>query len=321
MTGIHPAPGQGPNEAARPGSVIRLRAPAKINFFLHVVGRRPDGYHLLQSAFELIDWSDDILLEHLPEPLIQRAGDLLCDPADDLAVRAGCLLQATPEWAQRGRPGARITIHKQIPAGAGLGGGSSDAASTLMGLNRLWGLGLSQERLAVLGLTLGADVPFFLSGLGAAFVEGVGETLTPYPSLPRWLVVAVPAVVVPTGVIFTAPDLTRNSKPLKIADFAQAALSPSWEFGRNDLEAVTRQKFQEVAQLITWLRDAALGEAVAPGAVRMSGSGGSVFCSAPSPEQAQAILNRMLSIQQSPEGRIIAHLRICKTLIRHPEQL
>jgi len=108
---------------------------------------------------------------------------------------------------------------------------------------------------------------------------------------------------------------------LKIADFAQAALSPSWEFGRNDLEAVTRQKFQEVAQLITWLRDAALSEEVAPGAVRMSGSGGSVFCSAPSLDQAQMILNRMLSIQQSPEGKIIAHLRICQTLTRHPEQL
>jgi 4-diphosphocytidyl-2-C-methyl-D-erythritol kinase len=299
---------------------MKLLAPAKINLFLHVTGRRPDGYHLLQSAFERIDWADEITLTRLAGPEIERHGDLLCPAQDDLGVRAARALQATPAWQARGRPGAAITIAKRVPAGAGLGGGSSDAASALMGLNELWGLGLTQGQLAEIGLSLGADVPFFISNLNAAFAQGVGEALTPYPSTQRWVVVAVPKINVPTKTIFGAPELTRNSKPLKIADFAQAALSPVWVFGRNDLEPVSCQRFPVVAQLVKWLKQAAASEGVVPEAVRMSGSGGAVICTAPSPEKAQAILNRMAKVQHTPDGHMIAHLRVCKTLTGQPEQ-
>jgi 4-diphosphocytidyl-2-C-methyl-D-erythritol kinase len=292
---------------------MKLLAPAKINLFLHVIGQRPDGYHLLQSAFERIDWADEISLTPLKAGVIERHGDLLSPPEDDLAVRAARALQATPAWHDKGRPGAAISVTKRVPAGAGLGGGSSDAATALMGLNQLWGLGLNQADLARIGLSLGADVPFFLKNLNAAFVEGVGEDLTPYVSTQRWLVVAVPNINVPTKTIFGAPELTRNSKPLKIADFAQVALSPVWVFGRNDLQAVSCQRFSEVAQLVNWLKQAAASEGVEPEAVRMSGSGGAVICTAPSQEKAQAILERMLDVQKAPGGQVIAHLRLCKT--------
>jgi len=302
-------------------SSIRLLAPAKINLFLHVVGRRPDGYHLLESAFELIDWFDQIELSLTQGPDIQRQGDL-CSPLEaDLAVRAARALQATPAWRAKGQPGAVISVAKAIPSGAGLGGGSSDAATTLIGLNRLWGLGLSRSVLADIGLSLGADLPFFLSGLGAAFIEGVGERLSAYQASDRWLVVAVPSCSVATGPVFQAPELTRDSKRLKIADFAQAASEPVWEFGRNDLEPVTMGRFSEVHQLISWLKEAAQSEAVGQNAVRMSGSGGAVFCTASNAAQAQAIFDRMASKRDSADGRLIAHLRLCKTLARHPEQL
>jgi 4-diphosphocytidyl-2-C-methyl-D-erythritol kinase len=298
---------------------LRLLAPAKINLFLHVVGQRPDGYHLLQSAFELIDWADHLLLTPRVDGTIARVGDLLCEVKDDLAYRAALALQATPAWAQVGSPGVVIAVKKEIPAGAGLGGGSSDAASVLLGLNRLWGLGLSQQALAEIGLGLGADVPFFLFGR-PAFAQGIGEQLAAYNSRRRWVVVAVPPSPVSTALIFQAPELTRNSKPLKIADFAQAALNPVWDFGRNDLEPVTCGHFPEVAQILQHLKEAAVSEAVTPDAVRMSGSGGAVFCTAPSQEKALAILNRMVRVQRTPEGRAIAHLKVCQTLMSHPEQ-
>ena len=298
---------------------LHLRAPAKINLFLHVVGRRPDGYHLLQSAFELIDWSDHLLLTPATNSQVARVGDLLCSVEDDLAYRAARALQATPAWVRQGRPGVVIAVKKEIPAGAGLGGGSSDAATALLGLNRLWGLGLSTEELTAIGLSLGADVPFFLFGR-PAFAQGVGEQLAAYISLRRWVVVAVPSSPVSTALIFQAPELTRNSKPLKIADFAQAASSPVWDFGRNDLEPVTCSRFPEVAQIVQHLKESAASEAVTPDAVRMSGSGGAVFCTAPSQEKALAILNRMVRVRRTPEGRAIAHLKVCQTLMSHPEQ-
>jgi len=287
--------------------------------FLHVVGRRPDGYHLLQSAFELIDWYDRIEIGLTPGPDVLRQGDLLGPAEEDLAVRAAKKLQQTPEWARQGRPGARITVHKSIPAGAGLGGGSSDAATTLMGLNRLWGLGLDRRTLSEIGLSLGADVPFFLFGQ-AAFAQGVGEELEPYAASPRVVVMAVPNVSVATAEIFRAPELTRNSKPLKITGFAQAATSPVWDFGRNDLEPVTRSRFPEVDLVLNRLSQAAVSEEIAPLAVRMSGSGGAVFCTAPNRAVAHRVLDRMKDFQKTPAGRVLAQVKICQTLIAHPEQ-
>lgn len=299
---------------------LSLSAPAKINLFLHVIGRRPDGYHLLQSAFELIDWADEIELELTQDGSLIRTGDLLGPVDHDLAVRAARVLQQTPQWQSAGRPGARIDVRKSIPAGAGLGGGSSDAATTLMGLNRLWGLGLDRDHLSQIGLGLGADVPFFLFGQ-AAFVEGVGERLAAYSAGPRWLVVAVPSCHVATAKIFAAPELTRNSKPLKIAGFAQAARRPVWDFGHNDLEPVTRARFPEVDQVLNWLSQAAASEEIAPVAVRMSGSGGAVFCTAPDRESAGRIFDQMKVFQGSAQGNILRHLRICQTLIAHPERI
>ncbi len=298
---------------------IEVLAPAKVNLFLHVIGRRDDGYHLLQSPFELIDWADRLTLGHRPDGQIVRTGDLCSAVEDDLAYRAARLLQTTAAWQAQGCPGAEVNVVKAIPSGAGLGGGSSDAASTLMGLNRLWGLGLGRSELSALGLRLGADVPFFLFGQ-AAFAEGVGEALTPYEASLRWLAVVVPACTVPTAAIFQAPELTRNSKPLKIAGFAQAARNPIWEFGHNDLEPVTRARFPLVDQAARWLGEAAAREGIAPVAVRMSGSGSAVFCTAPDADTCQRILDHVTACQKSAPDTI-AHLRRCKTLVAHPERV
>lgn len=308
-------PEHSPSEA--PAS-LTLSAPAKINLFLHVTGRRSDGYHLLESVFSLIDWSDQIQLEKRSDPEIVRRGDLLGDPTMDLAVRAARALQALPVWEQQGRPGAIIEVHKQIPAGAGLGGGSSDAATTLMGLNRLWGLGLSRQTLAQIGLSLGADVPFFIFGQ-TAFAKGVGEDLVPFALSPRWVIIAVPKSPVSTAIIFQDPELTRHSKPSKIADFAQAASDPIWRAGHNDLEPVTRRHFQDVDQVLKWLTVTAVSEGIAPDAVRMSGSGGAVFCTASSQNQAERMLRQMVSYQQSADGHCLSRLMVCKTLPVHPE--
>lgn len=293
-------------------------APAKINLFLHVIGRRADGYHLLQSAFELIDWCDEIDITPTTDANIVRDGDCIGPLEEDLAVRAARALQATPQWQASAKPGARITIRKSIPSGAGLGGGSSDAATTLMALNRLWGLDIEPHQLAELGLGLGADVPFFLFGR-PAFAQGVGEQLEAYISAPRWLVVAVPHGPVPTASIFAAPELTRDSKPSKIAGFAQAALSPVWEFGRNDLEPVTKARFPGVAMALDQLAKAAAGEGIAPVAVRMSGSGGAVFCTTADEETARRISDRIEESQGVLQQPWLAHLRVCRTLPKHPE--
>ena len=296
---------------------LTLEAPAKINLFLHVVGQRGDGYHLLESAFELIDWSDRIVLTTRPDGEIQRCGDVLGPPALDLAVRAAAALQKTAQWQAAGRPGASIQITKTIPAGAGLGGGSSDAASTLLGLNHLWRLGLSNQQLSEVGLGLGADVPFFLFGK-AAFVQGIGEQLQPYESCPRWLAIVVPACHVGTAEIFAAPELTRNSKTSRIAGFAQAARQPVWAFGRNDLQAVTAARFPQVQQALQWLESAAAREGIAPAAVRMSGSGGAVFCTAPDAPTAQRLVDRVSALQSTSVGQLPLRLKVCQTLMRHP---
>ena len=296
---------------------LMLAAPAKINLFLHVVGRRDDGYHLLESAFELIDWSDLVMISPCADGQIERCGDTLGPSHLDLAVRAARALQNTPQWRAAGQPGARIQITKNIPAGAGLGGGSSDAASTLMGLNRLWGLKISSEQLSEIGLQLGADVPFFLFGK-SAFARGVGEQLEAYESAPRWLAIAIPACHVATAEIFSAPELTRNSKTSRIAGFAQAARQPVWEFGHNDLQAVTAARFPQVRQALQWLKTAAASEGIAPAAVRMSGSGGAVFCTAPDAQTAQRLVDRVSALQNISVGQSPLSLKVCQTLMRHP---
>ncbi len=252
----------------------RYPAPAKLNLFLHVIGRRADGYHLLQSVFRLIDLCDWIDIAPRDDDRIVRVTDLPGVPEEaDLVVRAAMLLRERAGV----RRGANIAVEKHIPMGGGLGGGSSDAATTLMALNRIWALHLPPAQLAELGLELGADVPFFLGGTNA-WAEGVGEKLTPIELPPAWYVVISPAIAVPTTEIFAAPELTRDSKPLKITSFFTG-------LGRNDLEPVVRKKFPQVAQALDWLKT--YGDA------RMSGSGSSVFAAFENEAKARAVLKEV----------------------------
>ena len=218
-------------------------APAKLNLFLHVVGRRADGYHLLQSVFRLIDRADTVHLELRDDGRIVRERDLPGVAEDnDLTVRAARLLQTyAPEGA-----GVNIRLEKILPMGGGLGGGSSDAATVLLALNRLWQINLSREDLQTLALQLGADVPVFVFGQ-TAFAEGVGEVLCPLSVPPAWYVVLMPPVQVPTAAIFAAPELTRNTPALKIARFSAG-------MGRNDLQPVVVSRYPEVARYLEWRR-------------------------------------------------------------------
>lgn len=252
-----------------PRSLV-LPAPAKLNRFLHVLGRRDDGYHELQTVFQLLDWGDRVHLAVRDDAAILRTRGLAGLAADeDLAVRAARLLQSESGC----RLGADLAIDKRVPAGAGLGGGSSDAASVLLGLNALWRLAWSRADLAVLGLRLGADVPVFVQG-DSAFAEGRGERLQPLPGLTGHYVVIWPEVTIATVGIFQAPELTRNSPPLTIRDLASAAT-------RNDLEPVACQRAPVIAEALRWLS--------AHGAARMSGSGSSVFLDVADAAQAQAL--------------------------------
>lgn len=233
-------------------------APAKLNLFLHVTGRRPDGYHLLQTAFRMLDWGDRLSFTLRLDGQVCRTSELQgVAPEADLVVRAARLLQQETGTVL----GVDIHVDKHLPQGAGLGGGSSDAATTLLALNRLWGLGLSRNRLQALGLVLGADVPFFVFGQ-TAFAEGVGEALQPLRMPPAWYVVISPEVEVPTARIFAAEELTRNTPPIKIADFAALPVG-------NDLEPIARAMFPAVGAAIDWLKQ--FGQA------RMTGSGACVF--------------------------------------------
>lgn len=260
-----------------------LPAPAKLNLFLHVVGRRADGYHLLQTAFRFIDRCDWLRLRPRDDGRVVRLNEIACVPADqDLCVRAARLLQA---HGATGR-GVTIELEKRLPMGGGLGGGSSDAATVLLALNRLWGVDLSRERLQEVGLVLGADVPVFLFGRNA-FAEGVGEQLQAIDLEPSWYVVIEPGCSVPTQQIFSAPDLTRNSNPLKIADFSSGGQGVGWQglaVLRNDLQAVAQRRFPEVARALDWL-DGRAGKRFA----RMTGSGACVFAECESEEDARNI--------------------------------
>ncbi len=271
-------------------SLHHVLAPAKLNLFLHITGRRDDGYHLLQSAFMLIDWCDTLHFDVRDDGVIAREDLTLPLPADDLVVRAARALQ----HASGTRLGAHIAIEKHIPAQAGMGGGSSDAASTLLALNRLWGLNWPLSKLLPLGLTLGADVPFFLGGHNA-WVEGIGETLTPLNIPPARFVVLKPSAGLETAKIFRSPELQRATETATMPVFA---VDP-FGFGRNDLQPVAQALCPEVDQALQWLASFGLSP-------RMTGSGSAVFA-------------------QLPEGVLIDsaphhwQMRICSNMAVHPQ--
>ncbi|MBD7924447.1 4-(cytidine 5'-diphospho)-2-C-methyl-D-erythritol kinase [Xanthomonas bonasiae] len=235
-------------------------APAKLNLFLQITGRRADGYHELQTVFRLLDWGDTVHLRVRADGVVARIGDSVAGvaEADDLLVRAARLLQTHAKIAQ----GVDIRVEKRIPAGGGFGGGSSDAATALVALNALWGAGLDEDALAGLGLTLGADVPVFVRGRDA-WAEGVGERLTPLRLPPAWYVLADPAVHVPTAALFQAPDLTRDAAPAKMADFVSGfLLGNAFEPVLLRREPAIQAVFQALAQI---------------GTPRLTGSGSGCF--------------------------------------------
>ncbi|MDR2240680.1 MAG: 4-(cytidine 5'-diphospho)-2-C-methyl-D-erythritol kinase [Zoogloeaceae bacterium] len=259
-------------------------APAKLNLFLHVVGRRADGYHLLQSLFRLIDRGDTLRFAPRTDGDIRRVHPLAGVPEEhDLCLRAARLLQE----AAGCRLGVDITLEKRLPLGGGLGGGSSDAATVLLALNRLWEINWPRERLQALGLQLGADVPFFLFGRNA-FVEGIGEVLQAADPPPAWYLVIEPPVRVSTAEIFAAPQLTRDTKPIKMPDFSAGWGDLGMTGSRNDLEPVVCERYPEVARARAWLRlYAHHAEA------RMTGSGACVFAPFALEKAARAVLLQM----------------------------
>lgn len=250
-------------------------APAKLNLFLHVLGRRPDGYHLLQTALRLIDYGDELSFCVRSDGEIRHTNPLPGVGAqNDLCVRAAQLLQRQTSCRQ----GADIGIVKRLPMGGGLGGGSSDAATTLIALNQLWGTGLPRVQLQRLALELGADVPVFVFGQNA-FAEGIGERLTALRLPPAWYLVLVPELAVSTAEIFSSPELTRNTNAITIAAFS-VGLARSIP-GRNDLEPVVCRRYPQVARYLEWLQ--CYGEA------RMTGSGACVFCAFDSDAEARRV--------------------------------
>jgi 4-diphosphocytidyl-2-C-methyl-D-erythritol kinase len=306
-------------------------APAKLNLFLHVVGKRPDGYHLLQSIFVLIDWADTLHFERRPDGKLARhdSGDAL--PAEDLCLRAARLLRAESGCTQ----GADIHIEKRLPAGAGMGGGSSDAASTLLALNRLWGLNWPRSRLLELGLRLGADVPFFIGGK-PAFVEGIGEILHPL-ALPRQtFAVLKPAASIATKEIFSSPLLARSESVAIVAGFpahnssenktAKSGAEPKGSspeiaqflgagllggFGKNDLQKPAEAICPEVVQALARL-ESEFGNS------RMTGSGSAVFA------RVQAAVDGEDDVSDRPTEKFLEALpsgwvgRICRSIDVHP---
>ncbi|MGC1522862.1 MAG: 4-(cytidine 5'-diphospho)-2-C-methyl-D-erythritol kinase [Steroidobacteraceae bacterium] len=253
-------------------------APAKLNLFLHIVGRRADGYHELQTCFQFVDLCDDITIEVRADGRVRRIADMpgVAEEAD-LCVRAARALQAAAGCTL----GADIGVRKRIPMGGGLGGGSSDAATCLAALNQLWQLHWPTEDLAALGLKLGADVPVFVHGR-AAWAEGVGERLTPlYPPLApveaNYLIVK-PNIGVTTADVFQDPELTRNSAPITIHGFLASG-------GRNDCMGVVRRRYPEVARALDWLS--------AFGSARLTGTGACVFMACESPELSREILSQL----------------------------
>lgn len=264
-------------------------APAKLNLFLHITGRRSDGYHLLQSVFMLIDWCDTLHFDLRRDGGISREDLSAPLQIDDLVVQAARALKAAS-----GSPfGVHIGIQKRIPAQAGMGGGSSDAATTLLALNRLWRLCFSLERLSQIGLQLGADVPFFLTGHNA-WVEGIGEIISPVTVPPGQFLVLKPDMGLATRLIFSNPALKRDSETAIISGFAADAFG----FGRNDLQCVAQKLCPGVAQALEWLAAKGLSG-------RMTGSGSAVF----------APVMRKIDLSDIPSE---FQVRLCKNLEAHP---
>ncbi len=270
-------------------SLYDIPAPAKLNLFLHITGRRDDGYHLLQSAFMLIDWCDTLHFEIRSDGIISREDLSWALPADDLCTRAAKALQDVTSCSL----GVHIGIVKSVPAQAGMGGGSSDAASTLLALNRLWDLQLPLEKLMARGLKLGADVPFFLSGRHG-WVEGIGERITPIELPSARFVVVKPNAGLDTKLIFSDPELKRDSQPAIISGFAANTLT----FGRNDLQAVAQKLCPGVNQALAWLATQGLSG-------RMTGSGSAVF----------AHLLHAVDLQSAPDAM---QIKVCSSLDVHP---
>ena len=283
-------------------SLHQVLAPAKLNLFLHITDRRPDGYHLLQSVFMLIDWYDTLHFDVRQDGQISREDLTVKLPEDDLITRAARLLQQ----ASGTTLGANIAIAKSIPAQAGMGGGSSDAATCLLALNKLWRLNYSVNQLAQLGLKLGADVPFFLRG-NNAWVEGVGEIITPISLPPAQFVVVKPPEGLETGKIFGSEALNRESKPATISVFA----ANPFGFGHNDLQPVAQRLCPQISDAIAWLEQASLEPAVVKG--RMTGSGSAVFAQVP----------RGTNLSQMPQVPATwSHwqIRMCGNLDAHPQK-
>ena len=285
-------------------SIADVPAPAKLNLFLHVIGRRADGYHLLQSLFVLIDWCDTLHFERRSDGTLHRhdLGEAL--PADDLCLRAARALRTASGTSL----GADISIDKQLPSGAGMGGGSSDAASTLLALNRLWGLDWPRERLLALALTIGADVPFFVGGRNA-FVEGIGERLTPIRFASQRFVVLKPPSGVETRALFASPLLSRNTEAAILAGFPERAYRRMIEQAKNDLQAPAESHCPEITQALRLLQDQF-------GNSRMTGSGSAVFAMVDDEELQGA--------GEHPEATYPAALppgwvaRTCRSLEVHP---
>ncbi len=263
----HPLPIPNPNTQ----SLIGLPAPGKINVFLHVIGRRSDGYHLLQSVFALVDWCDEINL-HQRASGVSRADieSAVKLPANDLMVRAALALQQATGCNQ----GVHIELKKRLPMEAGLGGGSSDAATCLIALNRLWGLNLRRDQLISIAANLGADIPFFVGGHNA-WVEGIGERLTPLNLPSSRITIVKPAVGVSTAELFSSPLLTRDTNPATMSDFAEHRVAgfTEWQpfsFGQNDLQEPAVAVCPEIQVAISWFEQKNL-------VARMTGSGSAVF--------------------------------------------
>ena len=273
---------------------LTVPAPAKLNLFLHVTGRRGDGYHTLESLFVALDYGDTLMLDRRDDGAIVRTRDLPgVAVEDDLAVRAARALQRETGT----RYGVDIAVDKRIPQGGGLGGGSSDAATVLLALNRLWQLGLTREALMRIGLTLGADVPFFVFG-APAIARGVGERLTAVSLPPLWVCVLAPPVAVPTAAVFAAPELTRATPSAKMDVFSEG-------YGRNDLQAVAVARFPDIATALARL-------AARSPTARMTGSGGCVFAWFASEAEASAALAAATNAAPGVRGFV------ARTLARHP---
>jgi len=268
-------------------ALYEVPAPAKLNLFLHITGRRTDGYHLLQSAFMLVDWCDTLHFERRDDGMLTREDLTTALPADDLVLRAARALRAASGTSL----GAWIGIEKRLPAQAGMGGGSSDAATCLLALNRLWGLNLPLSRLEQIGLALGADVPFFLRGRNA-WVEGIGEQITPIDLPCASFAVVKPADGLETSLIFRDPELERSHETAIISGFA----ANPYGFGQNDLQPVAQRLCPAVTQALTWLESQGLQG-------RMTGSGSAVFA-----QMSQG--NVLQPVQAGWQARICGNLDV-----------